>query len=69
MDEESIHIVAHYNSKTGQVYINVFEDPDNADEWSAERQKEDEIEALLYKVVDLPEDYADDTVEQWEEHL
>lgn len=69
MDEESIHIVAHYNSKTGQVYINVFEDPDNADDWSAERQKEDEIEALLYKVVDLPEDYADDTVEQWEEHL
>lgn len=69
MAEMTLHIVAHYNAKTGQVYVNVFEDPDMADEWSAERQAEDQIQSVLYKVVELPEDYSDDTVEQWREHL
>ena len=69
MDEETIHIVSHYNSKTGQVYVNVFEDPKKADEWSAERQSEREIEAVLYKAVTLPDDFADDTVENWRKHL
>jgi K+/H+ antiporter YhaU regulatory subunit KhtT len=66
MDEQTIHVVAHYNAKTDQVYVNVFEDGETADKWSAKRREEKDIDALLHKVLDLPEDFADGTVAQWE---
>lgn len=66
MAEMTIHVVAHYNAKTDQVYVNVFEDGETADAWSTDRKSEDEVDALLHKVLDLPEDFADDTIAQWE---
>ncbi|MFB6112655.1 MAG: hypothetical protein ABEJ58_00975 [Halodesulfurarchaeum sp.] len=69
MDEKPIHAIAHYNSKTDQVYINLFEDPEIANQWATERREERDIEAVLHKVMTLPKDFSDDMVEEWRSHL
>ena len=69
MDEQTIHVVAHYNSKTDQVYVNVFEDSKVANEFSTERRADRNVENLTYKIVDIPSGFADDTIEQWQENL
>ena len=69
MVEDSIHIVAHYDSKTDQAHANVFEDPDKANLWAKDRRESRDVEGVLYKVVDLPDGFADDVVDQWIEDV